>query len=119
MAILEKQKLDFFPFDTDFFEDEKIVALSSEFGIKGEITAIKLLCEVYRNGYYLVLSEPVRIKLLSKLKGVSASLFDDIVRRLTKWGFFDKSCFRSRVFKIRIRIHIGGLHISSYKCYLS
>ena len=93
MAILEKQKLDFFPFDTDFFEDEKIVALSSEFGIKGEITAIKLLCEVYRNGYYLVLSEPVRIKLLSKLKGVSSSLFDDIVRRLTKWGFFDKSLF--------------------------
>ncbi len=95
MAKLEKQRLDFFPFDTDFFEDEKIVAISSEFGIKGEITAVKLLCEVYRNGYYLTWSQPARIKLVSKLKGVSPCLLDDIVRRLVKWGFFDKSLFDS------------------------
>ena len=95
MAKLEKQKMDFFPFDTDFFEDEKIVAINSEFGIKGEITAVKLLCEVYRNGYYLTWSQPARIKLVSKLKGVSPSLLDDIVRRLVKWGFFDKSLFDS------------------------
>lgn len=113
MAILDKQKLDFFPFDTDFFEDEKIVALSSEFGIKGEITAVKLLCEVYRNGYYLLWSEPVRIKLLSKLKGISSCLLDDIVRRLIKWGFFDKAMFESAM--VLTSRGIQTRYFSSYK----
>ena len=113
MAILDKQKLDFFPFDTDFFEDEKIVALSSEFGIKGEITAVKLLCEVYRNGYYLPWSESVRIKLLSKLQGISSCLLDNIVSRLIKWGFFDKAMFESAM--VLTSRGIQTRYFSSYK----
>ena len=46
MARPNKMGLDYFPFDVDFFNDEKIVAISGEFGIKGEIVVIKLLCDV-------------------------------------------------------------------------
>lgn len=42
MARPNKMGLDYFPFDVDFFNDEKIVAISGEFGIKGEIVVIKL-----------------------------------------------------------------------------
>ena len=37
MARPNKIGLDYFPLDVDIFEDEKISAISGEFGIKGEI----------------------------------------------------------------------------------
>lgn len=95
MARPNKTGLDYFPFDVDFFADEKIAAISGEFGIKGEITVIKLLCAVYRNGYFILWNEPLKYKLLRDLQGVSEELIDQIVNRLVKWGFFDENLFNS------------------------
>lgn len=95
MARPIKHGLDYFPFDVDFFSDEKIVAISGEFGIKGEITAIKLLCAIYRNGYFIEWSEMLKFKLLKELPGVNANLLEDIIARLVKWGFFNKHLFDS------------------------
>lgn len=93
MARQLKEGLDFFSFDVDFFDDEKIGAISGEFGIKGEITVIKLLCAVYRNGYFIMWNEPLKMKLLKSLPGISSELLEQIVNRLVRWGFFDSSCF--------------------------
>ena len=95
MARPKKQGLDYFPFDVDFFEDDKISAVFVEFGIKGEIAAIKLLCAVYRNGYFIEWRDTVRIKLLRVLPGISPELLEQIVRSLVRWGFFDKALFDS------------------------
>lgn len=95
MARPTKTGLDYFPFDVDFFADEKIAAISGEFGIKGEITVVKLLCAVYRNGYFILWNEPLKYKLLRDLPGVSPELIDQIVNRLVRWGFFDEGLFDS------------------------
>ena len=95
MARQLKEGLKYFSFDVDFFDDEKIGAISGEFGIKGEITAIKLLCAVYRNGYFAVWNEPLKMKLLKSLPGINSELLDQIVNRLVRWWFFDSSCFSS------------------------
>lgn len=95
MARPNKTGLDYFPFDVDFFADEKIAAISGEFGIKGEITVVKLLCAVYRNGYFILWDEPLKYKLLRDLPSVSAELLDQIINRLVKWGFFDEGLFNS------------------------
>ncbi len=95
MARPNKQGLDYFSFDVDFFNDEKIEAISGEFGIKGEITTIKLLCAIYRNGYFIVWSELLKMKLLKNLNGVSSDLLEQIVKRLVKWSFFDETLFNS------------------------
>lgn len=95
MARPNKIGLDYFPFDIDFFDDEKIVAISGEFGIKGEITAIKLLCAIYRNGYFILWNDLLKFKLLKNLPGISSELLDSIVNRLVMWGFFDKNLFDS------------------------
>ena len=95
MARPEKQGLDYFPFDIDFFEDEKTEAISGEFGIKGEIAIIKLLCAVYRNGYFIQWNEMLKMKLLKRLPGVSSDLLEQILNRLIKWGFFDEILFNS------------------------
>jgi hypothetical protein len=93
MARPNKQGIDYFPFDVDFFNDEKIGAISGEFGIKGELACIKLLCAIYRQGYFVLWSEMLKMKLIKELSGVSADLLDQIVSRLVRWGFFDKYLF--------------------------
>lgn len=92
-----KTGLNYFPLDVDFFQDEKMVAIHGEFGLKGEITAIHLLCAVYRNGYFVEWTEMQRLKLAKEL-GLSSGLVEQIVQRLAKWGFFDENLLcRERV----------------------
>lgn len=95
MARPSKSGLDYFPFDVDFFEDEKIEAIFVEFGIKGEITVVKLLCAIYRNGYFILWNDRLKIKLLKNLPGVSSELLELIVKRLVKWEFFNENLFNS------------------------
>lgn len=93
MARPSKTGLDYFPFDIDFFEDEKIEAIFVEFGIKGEITVVKLLCAIYRNGYYIQWNQRLKIKLLKNLPGISSELLEQIINRLVKWEFFNENLF--------------------------
>lgn len=93
MARPNKKGLDYFPFDVDFFSDEKIGSISGEFGIKGEITAIKLLCAIYRNGYFILWNDALKMSLLRGLPGISLELLEQIVARLVRWGFFEQSLF--------------------------
>lgn len=95
MARPTKKGLDYFPLDVNIFDNPKVAAISGEFQIKGEIVLIKLLCAVYRNGYYYEWSEMNRAYLLRQLPGISQGLLDQIVERLVRWGFFDKSLFDS------------------------
>jgi hypothetical protein len=95
MARPIKQGLDYFPLDVDFFNDEKIEAVSGEFGIKGELIAIKLLCTIYRNGYFTLWNDLTKMKLCKSMAGVSPELVEQVVLRLVKWGFFNESLFNS------------------------
>lgn len=93
MARPEKIGLDYFPFDVNLFEDDKVRAVSGEFGIKGEITLVKLLCAIYRNGYFILWHEPVKMRLLGNLPGISPELLERIVNRLVLWDTFDEGLF--------------------------
>lgn len=52
MSRPQKDKLDYFPFDVDIFEDDKLFDVQNEYGPLGEIIYIRLLCLIYKNGYY-------------------------------------------------------------------
>lgn len=95
MAQPVKIGLDYFPLNVDIFDDEKVMAISKEFGIKGEVAVIRLLCAIYRNGYFIEWSDALRNKLQMNMPGVSSELLDTIVMRLVRWDFFDKSLFCS------------------------
>ncbi|MCL1942002.1 MAG: DUF4373 domain-containing protein [Candidatus Azobacteroides sp.] len=92
MARTNKTGIDYFPFDVDFFNDEKIEFTSARFGVKGEIIAIRLLCKIYRNGYYTDWSEDENTLLAKRAgEGITPSLVSEIVNELVRRGFFDKS----------------------------
>lgn len=95
MARPYKTGIDYFPLDVDFFVDDKMIAIAGEFGIKGEVAVIHLLCAIYRNGYYVEWNDRLRSKLDRELPGVSVDLLCMIVDRLVRWEFFDKSLFYS------------------------
>lgn len=94
MARPLKSGIDYFSFDVDFFEDEKIEPISGEFGLKGEIIVIRLLCAVYRNGYFAMWNEQLKMTLANRCK-VSSELIEQVVNRLVKWGFIDENLFNS------------------------
>ena len=96
MARPPKQGLDYFSFDVDFFEDEKIEFVTARFGEKGGLITIKLLCNIYRNGYSIEWNED-KATIFAKRAGnnISPPLVNDVVEELVKRGFFDKSIFNS------------------------
>ena len=81
-----------FHLDVDIFEDEKIQFVSARFGTKGEALIIRLLCKIYRQGYFTNWDEDIAL-LFSKGAGdnVSPSCANEVVNELVKRGFFDKS----------------------------
>ena len=95
MARPVKEGLDYFPLYVDIFEDEKIEAISGEFGIKGEIIVVKLLCAIYKKGYFILWSDLVIAQMLKRLPGISKDLLNNVVERLVLWEFFDKDLFHS------------------------
>ena len=81
MARPRKDGIDYFPFDTDFFSDKKIRILKSRFGADGILVYIYLLCEIYRQGYYIRLDEDYEF-LISDELGMSSDKVKQVLNKL-------------------------------------
>jgi len=58
MARPRKENLDYFPLDTDFFEDSKIRILKAKYGADGIAVYLYILCQIYHDkGYYTEFDE--------------------------------------------------------------
>lgn len=64
MARPKKKGLDYFPLDVDIFEDDKLFDVQNKYGPLGEIIYIRLLCLVYKNGYYYRFDNPDKLAAL-------------------------------------------------------
>ncbi len=89
-----KTKLDYFSLDVDYYDDPKIVRIRSQYGVTGEIVTIRLLCEIYRNSYYIEWSENLQYALADKMK-LKPMLISDVVSSLIRYDFFDELCFKN------------------------
>lgn len=96
MARPRKIGLDYFPLDVDFFEDDKVQLIEAEFGTKGICVAIRLLCKVYKNGYFYQWGGDECLLLSKQIgDGIVPNLVEEIVKGLVRRSFFDKGVFDS------------------------
>lgn len=94
MARPIKTGFDYFPLDVDIFDDDKVRFVSARFQEKGELVIIKLLCKIFKNGYYIDWNEDMALLFASTAgKNLSNGLVNDIVHELIRRGFFDKNLF--------------------------
>lgn len=96
MARPTRQGIDYFPYDVDLDQDDKLGMIIAEFKSKGELLFTKLCAWIYKtNGYYTEWNEDVQLRFLRRYEycGFSVSFINEVVPRFIKWGLFDKAVF--------------------------
>ena len=89
-----KKGLDYFPTDVDFFEKEEIKFFSVECGASGICALMKLMCNIYRNGYYVEWSkdhEDLFALTQAETAGFEPAcrLPDNLISSQARYGHFD------------------------------
>ncbi len=103
MARPAKKGLDYFPFETGFFESRKARLIRSRFGSDGLVLYIYILCKVYgKNGYYWKIDEDENFSdtedfyyVLSDELGINQNVVRQAVEYLLNRSMFDAHLFRS------------------------
>lgn len=94
MGRLRKEGNEFFSFDADFFSDRKIKILKARYGADGITLYIYLLCEIYKNGFYLKLDEDFEF-IVSDDLNMNSDKVKQVLAFLLERSMFDKQLFQS------------------------
>ena len=95
MARPQKEGLEYFSLDVDFFSDRKIKILKGRFGADGITYYMYLLCEIYKgHGYYLEVDEDFDYITSSEL-GMSHAKIGQMRKFLLERSLFDNKLFQS------------------------
>lgn len=89
MARPSKQGLDYFPFDTDFFMDEKIQLYYSQSNAEGIVILIKLWCKIYRNGFFIQWDENMAKVFAQYEGGIKLTHLQSLIQLACRYGIFD------------------------------
>ena len=94
MARPLKRGLDYFPLDVDIFSDRKIKVLYSHFGADGFTLYAYLLCQIFKDGYYMSVDEDLNYIVSSDLN-MSVEKIGLMMNFLLERSLFDNKLFRS------------------------
>ncbi|MEC0234042.1 DUF4373 domain-containing protein [Paenibacillus kribbensis] len=92
MARPLKESLDYFPLDIDFDQDDKLVVPIAKYGMQGLGIIVKLMMNIYRNGYFYPWEEREQYALASKVN-VDINSVIGVVNECIKWGFFNQKVY--------------------------
>lgn len=92
MARPTKEGLEYFPLDTDIDQDEKIIVVVAKYGMKGFGVIVRLMMEVYRNGYFYHWTEKEQYVFSMKIVE-TADFVNEVVQECLKWGFFHQELY--------------------------
>lgn len=94
MARPRKEGVAYFSFDVDFFSDKKIKILKARYGADGITIYIYLLCEIYKNGYYLKVDDDFEFVISDDLN-MNCDKVKQVLTFLLERSMFDKQLFQS------------------------
>ncbi len=94
MARPKKKGLSYFPLDADFFEDNKIKILKARYKSDGIIIYVYLLCEIYKQGYYIKVDDDFEY-IISDDLGIDQNKVKQVLNFLLKRSLFNDKLFSS------------------------
>lgn len=94
MARPKKKGLDYFSLDCDFFSDRKIKILKARYGADGITLYLYLLCEIYKNGFYIHVDEDFYY-IISNDLSMNCDKVKQVLTFLLERSMFDKQLFQS------------------------
>ena len=94
MARTEKQGLGYFPFDIDFFQDLRIRKLIKYQGGKAITVYALLLCNIYKQGYYMRWDEELPF-IVSEQTGFEEAYIREVIKCCLVIGLFSKELYES------------------------
>lgn len=93
MARPNKQGIDYFPFDVDFFSDIKIRKIARACGSQATSILICLLCNIYKDkGYYILWDEDLPF-VIADTVGVSVGAVKEVILKALQVDFFDQDIY--------------------------
>mgnify|MGYP004513593215 FL=1 len=90
-----KHGLEYFPMDIDIFSDLKIRKLIKRQGGKAITVYALLLCNIYKEGYYIQWDEELPF-FCSELTGFDEAYISEVIKTCLSLGLFSKTLFESR-----------------------
>ncbi|MCM1525157.1 MAG: DUF4373 domain-containing protein [Ruminococcus sp.] len=94
MARPQKKGLEYFPLDVSFFSDKKIKIVRGNYGSDGVLLYIYLLCEIYKNGYYLTFDDDFMYVVSADL-GMTSEKIGLMLSFFLKRSLFDGTLFKA------------------------
>lgn len=94
MARPRKEGVAYFSLDVDFFSDKKIKILKARYGADGITIYIYLLCEIYKNGYYLEVDDDFQFVISDDLN-MNCDKVNQVLAFLLERSLFDRKLFQS------------------------
>ncbi|WP_422659091.1 Lin1244/Lin1753 domain-containing protein [Paenibacillus sp. EC2-1] len=94
MARPLKESLDYFPLDIDFDRDDKLVVVIGKYGMQGLGIIVKIMMEIYRNGYFYAWGEREQYAFSNRIN-VDINTIRDVINECIKWDFFNQELYEN------------------------
>lgn len=88
-----KEGLEYFPIDIGIENDDKLLAVIGKFGTLGFGIIVRLMAEIYKNGYYYPWTEREHYTFSSRIS-VDVNTILAVVSECIKWVFSIKNYMR-------------------------
>ena len=93
MSMISKG-IPYFPTPANFFEEEVMELLEAKFGVLSSYIVMRLLCKIYKEGYYISWGKEQCLIFVRKVGGgINEDIMEKIIELLLQKGFFNKECY--------------------------
>ena len=90
MSMINKG-ISYFPTPANFFDEEVMELLEAKFGVLASYVVLRLLCKIYKEGYYISWGKEQSLIFVRKVGGgINEEMMERIMGLLLEKGFFHK-----------------------------
>ena len=87
----------YFPTPANFFDEEVMELLEAKFGVLASYIVMRLLCKIYKEGYYISWGKEQNLIFVRKVGGgIKEDMMEKIVDLLLEKGFFHKETYDTK-----------------------